>query len=83
MDLAFFHNTLKMRSFNEQALQEFQEVVQEYVQDDEFARRVRPGKLVSSVILAYSRRSPVNGRILLRLETLLENLDQMIALPNA
>eukprot|EP00200_Dunaliella_tertiolecta_P005867 CAMPEP_0202344926 /NCGR_PEP_ID=MMETSP1126-20121109/4390_1 /ASSEMBLY_ACC=CAM_ASM_000457 /TAXON_ID=3047 /ORGANISM="Dunaliella tertiolecta, Strain CCMP1320" /LENGTH=1494 /DNA_ID=CAMNT_0048936169 /DNA_START=95 /DNA_END=4579 /DNA_ORIENTATION=- len=38
MDLAFFHNTLKMRSFNEQALQEFQEVVQEYVQDDEFAR---------------------------------------------
>ena len=40
LDLKFFRETLRMRGFNEQVLQEFQEVVNEYVQDDEVARCV-------------------------------------------
>jgi len=38
MDLAFFRDTLRMTTFNEEDLQEFQMVVDEYIKDIEFAR---------------------------------------------
>lgn len=38
LDLAFFREKLRLKRFNEDSLQEFQEVVDAYVQDDELAR---------------------------------------------